>query len=842
MMPCSTVKTKFYYVFFICFASAIVGWSQANSGKRPQPNGENAPKITISGQILSQESKEPLPYATVLFRNSLSPNRPEGGITDEEGLFQVEIIPGSYLIEIEYIGFENFVIEEKQYTETADLGIIELSLNSSELDQVELVGERTTVEIKLDRKIYNVGKDITVRGGSVSDVLDNVPSVSVDVEGNVSLRGNDNVRILINGKPSGLVGISGPQGLRSLPAESIEQVEVITSPSARYTAEGTAGILNIILRKEKLYGINGTAIGSVGLPSVQSGSITLNWRSEKFNIFTTNSYNNSENSGYFSNNNTYYNGDAPDTYLSELRRANRTGQSFFTTLGVEYFFDEKTSLTLSGFYRDANDEDETPNDIREFDNDRTLVSETERLEIEREDDISKQINLNFFKDYDQRDHRLTASIQYEESVENEYADITNKTIFPSASSQLREDTVTEESERELLIQTDYVRPYENGNQFEIGFQGDYQNQLIDYVVNIEEVKNTDLSNLLEYKENITAAYSQYGIQLNKFGILMGLRMEHSDITINQRTTNDINYKKYTDFFPTLNFSLEVSEQSSYQLGYSRRIRRPRSRYINPFPSRSSVTNIFQGNPDLDPTYSNSFDLGYLKRWDKITFNTSVYYSKATNNFTFINEDTGTRVVVSGDPNDPISTVTEVPVLRRTPVNLTSNTRWGTEFTISWFPKSDYRFNGNFNLFSSSTSGSYNDITYDASNLSWFARLNANIKLPLDIDLQLRGFYFGPSEDALNKRRGSFFSSGALNKRIFNNKGTISFRISDIFNTSKRYIETFAPTFYSETEIQWREPTYVLSLSYVFNERRDDRRRRQEGNGDDGGFQDGGFDF
>ncbi|MCY4253252.1 MAG: outer membrane beta-barrel family protein [Flavobacteriaceae bacterium] len=844
---------KSLFAILGCFGLLFLGIAQQPSGNRQGFNRGNLNPISVSGQIVSQQSKESLAYATVLFRNSRFSNRPQGGITDENGLFEIEIVPGDYVIEIEFIGFESLILDQQSYSETTDLGVIELALKSKELDEIELVGERTTVEIKLDKKIYNVGSDITVRGGSVSDVLDNVPSVSVDVEGNVALRGNNNVRILINGKPSGLVGLSGPQGLRSLPAESIEQVEVITSPSARYSAEGTAGILNIILKKQDLYGINGNLIGSIGEPDIASGSATLNWRREKFNLFTTNSYNYSNNSGYFSNNNTYYNIDAegvdqPDTFLSEYRDANRNRNSYFTTLGLEYFFNEKTSIIFSGFYRSSDGKDRTPNEIEEFDSHRNRVSFTERVELEEEKDISKQISLNFFKDYEQRDHRLTATLQYEESSEDELANISNQTIFPLNSPLQREKNITIEDDRRILVQSDYVKPYDNGNRFEIGFRGNYTNQLVDYQVsltrnNSDFILDTDLSNVLEYKEYITAGYSQYGIQFDKFGILMGLRVEHSQITINQRTSNDLNTKDYTDFFPTVNLSLEASEQTSYQLGYSRRVRRPRSRYINPFPSRSSVTNIFQGNPDIDPTYSNAFDLGLLRRWDKMTFNASTYYSKATDSFVFINEDTGMLVTISGDPDDPNSQLTQVPVIRRSPVNLTSNIRWGTEFTLSWFPSSDFRLNGNFNLFHSSTKGSYSGLSYDASNLSWFGRLNATIQLPFDIDLQLRGFYFGPSEDAINKRRGNFIASGALNKRIFKDKGTISFRASDIFNTSIRQIETFAPTFYSETEIQWRPPTFVLSISYIINERRENRRRSQGRGNDGGGFQDGeGFDF
>ena len=248
------------------------------NAQRPAPG--NFKKIQLTGTVIDEETKQPLEYTSIALRNERNPDRVQGGITGVDGKFEIAIFPGKYNITIEYIGFEPKILEGVVLRENTDLGTVALVISAAALDEVELVGERTEVEIRLDKRIYNVGKDITVRGGSVADVLDNVPSVSVDVEGNVALRGNDNVRILINGKPSGLVGISGPQGLRQLPAESIEKVEVVTSPSARYEAEGTAGILNIILKKQELAGVNGIFIANAGLPATYGGSATLNWRNE----------------------------------------------------------------------------------------------------------------------------------------------------------------------------------------------------------------------------------------------------------------------------------------------------------------------------------------------------------------------------------------------------------------------------------------------------------------------------------------------------------------------------------------------------------------------------------
>ena len=287
------MKKKISYFTLILFSFSLTISAQRSQGQ----GTKNLNKIKLTGVVLDKETQEPLEYATISLINERSPNQILGGITNVKGKFNLDISPGSYKIIIEYIGFDKITFEEKKIQSSLDLGTIQLEIAAESLDEIELVGERTEVEIRLDKRIYNVGKDITVRGGSVADVLDNVPSVSVDVEGNIALRGNQNVRILINGKRSGLVGLSGPQGLRSLPAESIEKVEVVTSPSARYEASGTAGILNVILKKEELEGFNGSFNFNGGLPTTYGGNASLNWRTKKINIFSTTSLRNSESRG-----------------------------------------------------------------------------------------------------------------------------------------------------------------------------------------------------------------------------------------------------------------------------------------------------------------------------------------------------------------------------------------------------------------------------------------------------------------------------------------------------------------------------------------------------------------
>ena len=791
--------------------------------QRPN-NSQNITKIKISGNITDSETAEPLEYATISLVNERFPNRIQGGITNENGNFDIEIFPGKYNITLEYIGFQKVTLENRIIRVTTRLGDFKLNINSESLNEVELIGERTEVEIRLDKRIYNVGKDITVRGGSVTDVMDNIPAVSVDVEGNISLRGNDNVRILINGKPSGLVGLSGSAALRQLPAESIEKVEVVTSPSARYEASGTAGIINIILKKDELIGFNATFIANTGIPEYLGSTATLNWRTKKLNVFSTTTYRDQKSLGGGVFNNEYFNGDLPSSFANETRDYDRIRKNYFINLGAEYYINDKTSLTISGFVRNSNNTSDANTEIDNLNVNGDILSSVDRLQEEAEEDNSSQFTANFTKKFNDDGHELVAEIQLQKSAEDEFANISN-------SDSPSETAGTLESQIRNLFQFDYVWPIDKNTQFEFGYRGDFSSQENDYEIAIKGngrfIIDTNLSNVLLFEQNINALYTQYGKKINKFSYILGLRIEKTNIVINQKTTNDFKEKKYTNFFPTVNLSYEFSEEENITLGFSRRIRRPRSWSLNPFPSRSSVTFFRQGNPDLDPSYSSTFDFGYLKRWEKFTLNGSAYYQKATQVITRITEATGEVVRVSEDP------IIEIPSLRATSINLAENNRLGTEFTLTFTPSRKFRLSGNFNIFNSETIGTYNNQVFDAEIVSWFARINSNVTLPKGWTAQLRGFYRGPNATAQSKSKGFFVLSGAINKDVLNKKGTLSFNASDLLNSRFYRNTTTTELFTNYSEFQWRRPSYVMTFTYKINERKNQRRKRGQNYGDGG---------
>ncbi|MGB1309291.1 MAG: TonB-dependent receptor domain-containing protein [Oceanihabitans sp.] len=723
-------------------------------------------EILVTGKILEEITKQPLEYATIIFFSKAENKIVTGGITDQKGNFSIPVPAGVYDVSTEFIGYGVISLPNQNLNKNTSLGIIKLKEDLQALDEVEIIAERTTVEIKLDKKIYNVGKDLTVRGGTVSDVLDNVPSVAVDVEGNVSLRGQENVRILINGKPSGLVGLSSTDALRQLPAESIEKVEVITSPSARYDSEGTAGILNIILRRSKLQGLNGAITTNAGYNPSAGISGNINYRTGDINIFNTSGYSYRETPGNSSTNTKYK---SSGNRIKENRDYDRIRKGFNTNLGMEWYINDSASLTTSVFYRDSNNESNTTNELLQYDANNQFTGKSVRFDPEIEDNKTIQYAANFTKNFETSGHKLTFDFQYEDSEEDENS-------LVSVDNQVQEKVETIESSNRILMQGDYVLPIGENAQFELGYRGNFNTQTTDYIVEILNPSTNqfgidyNLSNLLNYKEYINAAYTQFGSKHGKFSYLLGLRLENTQITIDQPSSNSFSKKNYTGLFPTVNLNYEISEDQNITLGYSRRLRRPRHWFINPFPSRSSVTSIFQGNPDLDPSYSGIFDLGYLNRFGKITFNTSIYYQHATDVFNFVSFDTGTTADVNGE---------EVPVVQRTPINLSSEDRYGFEFTLRYRASRKFNVSTNFNLFNSKSEGvDPNGVNLGNKNTSWFARISGKYTLPADIEWQTSLNYRGPSKDAQNTRKGVFSSNMAFSKDLFKDKASIAFNVSD----------------------------------------------------------------
>lgn len=803
--------------------------------QRPEPE-----EITISGTILEQGTNLPLEYATVSFTDKDN-KIVTGGITDTKGKYKIEVPQGMYTVQFEFISYKTKQLTKQRLFKSTTLPTMYLALDSESLDEVVVRAETTEVQVRLDKKIYNIGKDLTTSGATISDALSNVPSVAVDVDGAISLRGNENVRILINGKPSAMAGFGSTDALSQLPAEAIERVEVITSPSARYDAEGTAGILNIILRKEKTLGLNGSVSATYNVPLGSGLTTNINLRTDKFNIFNTTGIRYNDTPGRATFENTYFSESIENPFLIENRDYDRLRKGFNTNLGIEYFINDKSSVTATGFLRTGDNETTTTNTTNEFNRDNVLAINRVRTEEEVEDESTYQFTLNYTNKFNDNGHELTVDVQYENSEEDRNSFIQEVTLFGENGETPKESIVLKEDENEYLAKADYVLPIGENAQFEAGFNSRFKETATDYLLLQEDlttgdfVRNDDLTNVFTYNENINAVYSQYGNKFGDFSFLLGLRLENTQLKGEVATETEINSnnpdfdldfdKNYTGLFPTVNFIYEIAENENISLGYNRRINRPRSWFINPFPSRSSETNIFQGNPNLDPAYASAFDLGYLKRWGrKITLTSSVYYQHETDAFERVQEDTG-EVTSNG-----------IPIIRTIPINLATNKRYGFEAGLLYNPTKWLRLNGSFNFFKFETEGIYNNVDYGTSNTSYFGRGSAKVSLPANIEWQTNAFYRGPSSSAQTETDGILSVDVALSKEIMNDNATIGFNVRDLFNTRKRNSLTETDTFISDSEFQWRQRQFTVSFMYRFNEK---KKRERPGRG--GGDADEGFE-
>ena len=812
---------------------------------------------TVTGKV-TDETGIPLEYATISLENTVNPDNITGGITDPEGNFSIDVSEGTYNITVEFISFQPKTFENREITSDVDMGTVTLGMAAGELDEVVVTAETTQVEVRLDKKIYNIGKDLTTQGGTVADALNNVPSVAVDIEGGISLRGNDNVRILINGKPSAMAGYGSTDVLAQLPADAIERVEVITSPSARYDAEGTAGILNIILRREKTLGFNGSVTARAGHPDNAGLSANINYRTSKFNIFNTTGFRYYDAPGSSFSDTYYYerlvqgsNGQDSiiDPYrVVEDREVQRLNRGFNTNLGFEYYLGERSSITASAFLRLGEDEDLTTNNSTRFEGG-SLVRETNRRERETEEDNSYQFSLNYTNKFDDSGHELTADLQYENDQEVERAFIDETLEYnnlPNVPDFRLEEIYTEETQNEYLAQADYVRPFGEDSQFEAGYRGNFENSVTDYRLEQEYdgtlIVNDTLSNVFDYTENVNSLYSQYGTKLGDFSFLLGLRLENTQLkgVIDARISDEDLREEFgipidTDFdnnylglFPTVNLIYELAETENVTIGYNRRINRPRGWFINPFPSRSSRTNIFQGNPNLEPAFSNAFDIGYLKTWEKLTLTSSVYYQHETDSFERITESTG-----------EFTEEDNILITRTIPVNLSTNKRMGAEAGLLYNPAQWLRLNGSVNFFQFNTEGEFGGRDYGAENTSWFGRFSSKVTLPGNIEWQTNAFYRGASEDVQGTTDGLLSIDVALAKDIFNENATINLNVRDLLNSRQRESFTTTEFFERESVNQWRQRNITLSLTYRFNQQKREQER-EEGPGDDGDM--GGGDF
>jgi outer membrane receptor protein involved in Fe transport len=743
---------------------------------------QNQPKGKIKGMLIDQTSKEPLPFATIGIyteKDSLV----GGGISDEKGSYTVDAPYGKFYALIEFMGFEaqkTNVFTLSRENQNLDLGEIALSATASDLNEVVVQGEKTIMELSLDKRIFNVGKDLANAGGNASDILMNLPSVAVDPDGNVSLRGSSNVRILIDGKPSGLVSFKGSSGLRQLPANMVERVEVITNPSARYEAEGMAGVINIILKKDSKQGFNGSFEVITGYPLNLGFTTNLNFRHNRINWFINYGVAYRKTPGISELYQEVYNEDGTTSILSQNNSSTVTAINNNLRGGLDYYFNENSVLTLSYLWRRSDARRIT--DIRyedylnSFDN---YLGYSLRRQDETEAEPNKEAIINYKRTFAQKGHEFTSSFTYLNYWERSDQLFTEFSYTPQGvaipSEDLVQTSLNDEYENQYLLQMDYVKPIATKGKVETGLRTSFREMKNDYLVQEENetgdfVTLPGLDNIFLYNENILAAYGIVGNETGKFSYQGGLRAEYTDVETILLETDERNPRTYTNLFPSAHVTYNLTEENAFQLSYSKRVRRPVYNDLSPYVTFSDQRNFFSGNPDLDPEFTDAFELGHIKYFDKATLFSTVYFRNTQDKIERIRrvQDDGFSVTA--------------------PVNLTGEKSFGVEFSGDYRVKDWWKLDFNANFFHARIDASNIGQTELRKTYSWLFRQTSRFTFGESWDIQVRANYEARQKTAQGVRKGIFFMDLSASKRILEDRGTLILNVTDVFNSRiNRYI-------------------------------------------------------
>ena len=821
------------YLFLILLFPALLLAQGKNKEKM-------RPEFTVIGSVIDSIDTNGLSFATVSFLNVDNDALVTGGICDEMGAFTIEKVRGgSYNLLIEYIGYEPRIIKKLKVRpsrktqvdgvpggtaagdNSVNIGEFKLLKSIEQLQEIELIEEKSLIVQGIDRKIFNVGQDITSTGGSAIELMEKLPSVQVDMDGNLSLRGSDQVRLYVDGKPSML---SSSELLETMPSSMIESVELITNPSAKFSPEGMAGIINIVLKKNKEAGFNGSVTLTAAYPLKTNFTALLNRRTEKLNIFGSYSYMNREN-GFISESekHTYFDGDTFHLYQDKWGANIRESHTFKG--GLDYTPNETTSISVQGKYSPSlrtkmdtvNYNEVTALDTLNYD--RLTDSETLQnnwdIDVSGKKDWANGLHLDFGvnKSHNTKDN----SNLYTETILNSVdPGFGNYPLY----EQLTNNRINDQFEAKL----DFSYGNDEDGKFEWGLSSRTRSVDQDQFSEMDSttegwVDNSNLENHFIYQDDVYAAFTTYAKSFGVFSLQAGLRAEQVNTISELRNDSSTFNMDYFELYPSLHLNYKLDETASLQASYSRRVNRPGFYSLNPFPEYSDPYNLRMGNPYLKPEFINSVELGYQKFAKGTTFSTSVY-AKDLNNMQ--------RRFITVDSNS-VSTVNYR--------NLNGSLDLGIEFMWSKQLTKTFNFMISSNIYHSQMDASNLTDEYDESTLRMSSNFNTAYKKN-GHKLQLSGWVMPGGSVGQGTMRTMFSTDLAYSGPIFSNKAKFTIKISDLFNTRGFGIDTQGASFDQSFWYKRQTQSINVSLSYNFGDQSNNRSRRggSRGVGDmEGGF-------
>ncbi|MBG6128745.1 outer membrane receptor protein involved in Fe transport [Aquimarina sp. EL_43] len=764
-----------------------------------QPSNE-AVVGTIQGKVIDKNLQQPIPYATVAIHDGAD-KIISGGISTDSGDFSISDIPkGNYTLKVQFIGYKTYSqpVEISKKNKDINVGTISLEEEAESLDDVTIVAERTTIEQKIDRKVINVGKDLTTTGGTASEIMNNIPSVNVDQDGNIALRGNQNVRILIDGKPT---NIDATQLLKQIPSTSIKKIELITNPSAKYNPEGMSGIINIVLHKNSNIGFNGNI--NLGLNFDKNArfnsSIDLNYRTGKVNFY-----------GNYGNNITKRQNAGgvfrqDQNYQTDFKFLDNNKSHLFK-IGLDYFIDDHNTVSI---YTNQNLFDgltDGTTDITFFNNDQSDLSQ--KL-LSDSDNQGSTYNFDYKHDFKKEGHNIELEVDY--NVFESDSDDRFNFVGGDGSFTNYNDLINNER-KNTTINLDYVNPLSEKTKLELGYETRLRRTDNDY-------RSTLFANSkYNYDRNIHSFYGTYGQNFEKWSYQLGARLESYEVEAvfdGEKIFEDDIFTVYPSGF----ISYTPGEKNSYQLSYSRRIDRPGLNQVNPIREWSTPRIVSIGNPELNPQFTNSIEANYTRKLGKGSITGGVFYR-------IINDEISQALVENPD-------VEEGQIL--TFKNFDNNSSYGVEVSSNYRATKWWSFNASFDLYSQTQKGVVDNINREVDAVVYNFRLNNSFKATKNLTFQVFGFYRGEQEGILFKTKPFYFVNTGARYNFLKGKGTASINFNDIFNTMRFRFSANNP-YPQNGQFQGETQTVFLGLSYRFGSGKNRKvsRKRRDNNEKSGG--------
>ncbi len=788
----------------------------------------------ISGRVIDDEDNEPIVSASIAVWRETDSTLATGTITSADGTFSIDgLPPAKYFVKVSFVGYESVTIDDlalEASDGTTDLGRIRLRPDTALLDEVVVEEERSFIEVGIDKTVYNTRDQLASVGGSATDLLENIPSVEVDIDGNVSLRGSQNVAIHINGKPTSMSGDALASFLQGLPSNAIDRIEVIPNPSAKYEPDGMSGILNIVLRKDQDRGLGGSLTAGGSTQSEYNASGLLSFQRGDWNTFVNYGFRRStrDSEGDRYRRNKF---EDPLTALRQDDFGERGGFSHNVNGSVDYSLSRNSTLTYSPRLSIRTGESSGRVGYRVTDANEELLRRYRRSTAGDGYDLDLDHRLTFQHIVDPGRHEFSAELEFEHETESdedfyEQQDLTFDGVPANATPEMQ--LVSEdEKNREGAVQVDYVRPLLDG-QLEAGYKGSLESidsrffsWSFDHDVD-EYLADAELNNAFVYDEQIHAGYVIGRQEFGKIAAQVGVRVEKALTQFNLTTTHETFRNDYFSIFPSafLTYEIQASRESQKQvrLSYSKRVNRPNTWQLNPFGDFQDPLFRREGNPFLSPEYTHSYEVSYIQFAGPATITISPYYRMT------IDEISWHQFLT----DDGVSIVT----FR----NFDSSDSWGAE-AIGTLRLGDWlRANANFNLYRVVTDGSNVDSDLSNDAIGWSARANGTFNVQPDLAVQL-SFYYRAPMDIENGRIGSFSRANlAIRQHLFNRKASLSLRVRDPLNMAGFRMQREDDRFYQESFRSWNAREVSLSFTYNFGNQQEERRRRGEGvpDGDGGG--------